>query len=140
MVDGLLLVPLHLLQQLLLPPRLLPLLSLSLLLLLGELLQALLMLPVRFGLGALRCHLVQEALFLSQTLALGFLSLVALWGDMAVSGELRSFNTKQWRTQEEPFYPTKVRFQKVPWWKVIRAVFGREEHSRNSSFSFKFVV
>lgn len=112
MVDGLLLVPLHLLQQLLLPPRLLPLLSLSLLLLLGELLQALLMLPVRFGLGALRCHLVQEALFLSQTLALGFLSLVALWGDMAVSGELRSFNTKHGEHRRNLFIPQKSAFKK----------------------------
>lgn len=84
MVDGLLLLPLHLLQQLLLSPGLLPLLSLSVLLLLDQLNQALLMLPVRLRLRPLRRHLVQEPLFFSQTLALCFLSMVPLWGDMGI--------------------------------------------------------
>lgn len=84
MVDGLLLVPLHLLQQLLLPAGLLPLLSLSLLLLLGKLVQTLLVLPAGLGLGPLRRHLVQEALFLQQTLLLCFLPLVELWGQKEV--------------------------------------------------------
>lgn len=82
MVDGLLLLPLHLLQQLLLSPGLLPLLSLPVFLLLDELNQALLMLPVRLSLRPLRRHLVQEPLLLRQALTLSFLSMVPLWGDM----------------------------------------------------------
>lgn len=77
-IDGLLLLPLHLLQQLLLSPRLLPLLSLPLLLLLGQLDEPLLVLPLGLSLGPSSCHLVPQLLLLGQALALGFQAMLQL--------------------------------------------------------------
>lgn len=77
-IHGLLLLPLHLLQQLLLPPRLLLLLPLPLLLLLGQLDQPLLVFPLGLCLGPLYRHLVPQLLLLGEALALGFLPMLQL--------------------------------------------------------------
>lgn len=77
-VHGLLLLPLHLLQQLLLPAGLLLLLALPLLLLLGQLDQPLLVLPLSLRLGPPRRHLVPQLLLLGEALALSLLAVLQL--------------------------------------------------------------
>lgn len=87
MVHGLLLLPFHLLQQLLLPPRLLLHLPLPLLLLLGQLDQPLLVFPLGLCLGPPSRHLVPQLLLLGEALALGFQATLQLWGDVREESE-----------------------------------------------------
>lgn len=77
-IHGLLLLPLHLLQHLLLPPRLLLLLPVPLLLPLVQHDQPLLVLPLGLGLGPPGRHLVSQLLLLGQALALRFQAMLQL--------------------------------------------------------------
>lgn len=90
-VDWLLLLPLHLLQQLLLPPRLLLFLPLPVLLLLCQLDEPLLVFPFSLSLRPPNCHLVSQLLLLSQALALSFQSMLQLQSEVRGGTEGQEF-------------------------------------------------
>lgn len=104
-VHGLLLLPLHLLQQFLLPAGLLLLLALPLLLLLGQLDQPLLVLPLCLRLGPPCRHLVPQLLLLGEALVLGLLAMLQLRVEFHRQGAaLISVDSVQFRDQHKQSY------------------------------------